>query len=242
LIHWILQQKHNLKEKDLNEVFNASTLGDTFQNLLNDKKFDYLKGINIIYRYDVRTVGIARTMLELALDYLKQNPQFENNPNVIENANRISADYKSFEFSLIPKKELSKKEINNKKYQKLKENADKIREFSDNLAEETGSLTGNFISEFGIAEDKIETFEDLKNYISEMRKTKIIELSRLTISSKHSKSKDQHDKSVKELEVLEKYLKNIEKLEKKKQEWQNLEKSRYDTIEHLFCKFDPIKP
>jgi hypothetical protein len=106
-LHEVMKDTKNLKEEEIYEIFNAQNLESFFVNLIKDTQYNPTKQNedSIPRKYDFRTSEIARVMLELSLDYLKNSPLYLEVDSVKELSESISKDFKKLSRILLDKED-----------------------------------------------------------------------------------------------------------------------------------------
>jgi len=100
---FVLQKTKNLRKSDIYEIFNAYNIQPILESLLRNVEKNYGESDSI--QYDFRTSEIARLMLELSLDYLKNSAMFKEISSVKEISNSLSKDFKILSKSMLEKED-----------------------------------------------------------------------------------------------------------------------------------------
>ena len=90
-LHHILRYKYNLSEEDLYDIINAQTLQGIIERMLYDKE----PNENGFYRYDFRTIEIARLLFNVIEDYFVKSPYFSENDAIHTDLSRVHHHFKT---------------------------------------------------------------------------------------------------------------------------------------------------
>lgn len=101
-IHEVMKVTKNLKEDEINNLFNAQNLEEFFQNLLKDTKYNSI-GEYIPKKYNTRTSEIARVMVLTGIEYLLQSEKFKDSKRTRKDSDNIVNDFKLLSKSLFIK-------------------------------------------------------------------------------------------------------------------------------------------
>jgi len=235
-LHWILKKTHNLRKKDMDEIFNPVTLESIFQKILSESSHGRIDYVNT-FKYDLKTSEIARLMFKLSTEYLLFYYLHNKNAYTIENVKRISEDFKNLSSSFL-------------------ENASKLKTMNKQEREKFDEKSFKLFNESVICHDTLsKPYCDMetktaKEMINEKHQELIMEVSRLQILLDNYHRDDPYNKSqmheqlnikIKELKENESNMSILKNIEGHDKECKKFESSVYDHIDHFFCRIDPIE-
>ena len=149
-ILWSLRNTHNLRENDLNEIFNAKHFEFLIRNILRNPEKD-LETVRH-YKYNFVKSELARTMFEFSVEYLSQSPEFKNT-DINKDIKRLSDDFKRLSIATL-RDEDKFKTIDQKEQEKLQKDLEHLEKFSEGK---------ELRYDFAFDEDK--TFERMKKEV-----------------------------------------------------------------------------
>ena len=236
-------------EKHLYEIFNAHMLESIFYNLIKDTKYNSKQTGHVPYKYDICASEKARMMLEIALDYLLNSPEFKDRQNTIDNAKRVSEDFKLLSRSALSKeREIIEMNLSKEEKEKQIKQHQKLTNESLKLIDQLYKKFEPIMS-LGNPPDSIE-FNTIEKALEQTRNEIIMEMSRLKIEldvydkklSTKGKEDLQHEneKQMRDLNKIEDCLILIEKLQQIEYKMLELERKLYKDIKNYFCPINPI--
>lgn len=226
-------------KKHLYEIFNAVNLESFFGSLLRDTKLNSRDTIQS-YKYDFRTSENARLMLEIALNYLLNSPEFEDRESTIENTKQISEDFKLLSRSTLSKeRELLEQQLNDKVKEKTAKQIDiQRKEFLKILDKLYDTIIP--ISSLTNLPDSIDV-EDIGKALKETKDKIILELMEVKLTTKNKNAlKTTNQNLTNELEKIKEGLILIKSLHEIENKMIKIEKELYNEIKNYFSPINPI--
>lgn len=234
-IHHVLQHTKNLREQDIYKIFNARTLEVFFRNLLRECKYNSPLTNTIRNhgqnKYDFRTAELARLMIEIAIEYYLDSPEFQNNKKFINIKDDLYEYLETFSISKLQqdivnptyietvKEERREKITENNKiiqneivnlFSKINLPIDDENKNSRTASTHVISLIKNRLLDLELLELKLKRIKNTKtrkNEISEIRqeiieKKKILELAEKDLETIQEISEKEHELFENESELM----------------------------------------